>query len=379
MVAAPGVEQAQGVGHDQYTLWIFGLPLLIAACIEAPIAWLSDRVSRRALLIAGTGVLACALAFCALAKSPWQLSLGLSVAGAASGVACTVAQSELVATSGMNAQRVMSRWTAYAAAGDLLAPLLVGLALGCGGTYRTALATLAGVIAAQTACMLHTTRRRRDQTEPAQAPACSESAADVETLVPSQPSTRLRARYALWLCLFAGSCCMLLDEVVVALAALRLQLDRHWTPSAAALVMSGFSAGSLLGSLITERLLRTVQAHHVMLAAAVSSIACLAMFIAASSPVVLSIALFFLGVSAAPNHALSHGAAYELAPGRPGLVNALAQAFVLVEIALPLCVGAIAVHMGLAAALAALAFEPCVVTAVTWLCAAEVARSARRH
>lgn len=51
-------------------------------------------------------------------------------------------------------------------------------------------------------------------------------------------------------------------------------------------------------------------------------------------------------------------------PGRPGVVNALNQAFVLVDIAGPLGLGVVADAHGVAAALAGLAVQPLGVLAV---------------
>ena len=47
MVAAPDVEREQTLGHGAYALFIFALPLLGAALLEASVALLSERWSRR--------------------------------------------------------------------------------------------------------------------------------------------------------------------------------------------------------------------------------------------------------------------------------------------------------------------------------------------
>jgi MFS family permease len=88
VVAAPGVEQAHRVDHVQYTLFVFTVPLLAASLIEAPLMLLSDRAPRRGLVASGLAMLAVALMACAFARSALWLSIGLALAGAASGVAC---------------------------------------------------------------------------------------------------------------------------------------------------------------------------------------------------------------------------------------------------------------------------------------------------
>jgi hypothetical protein len=76
--------------------------------------------------------------------------------------------------------------------------------------------------------------------------------------------------------------------------------------------------------------------------------------------------LAVLGLSAAPHHALVQAAAYEELPGKPGLVNAALQLFVLIEIAAPLLAGVLAAEVSLSAALFALAVQP---LAVAWVAA----------
>ncbi len=58
------------------------------------------------------------------------------------------------------------------------------------------------------------------------------------------------------------------------------------------------------------------------------------------------------------SYALLKAAAYEEAPGRPGVVNAIAQVFFGLELALPLAVGFVAAHYGLVLALASLSLQP---------------------
>src|SRR6185295_4129309 len=106
---------------------------------------LSDRVERRRLLAGGLGVLSASLALCALSEHGWSLSLGLALAGAASGVACGAAQAEIVTARPEHAERALNRWAAFAAAGDVLAPLLVAAVAYGGGSHRVALALIAAV------------------------------------------------------------------------------------------------------------------------------------------------------------------------------------------------------------------------------------------
>jgi len=90
-------------------------------------------------------------------------------------------------------------------------------------------------------------------------------------------------------------------------------------------------------------------------------------FILAPNAPLAALALFLLGTTCSLHYPLVKAAAFELVPGQPGVVNAIAQAFVWVEIVFPLVIGAIASGYGLAAALWALAAEPIVLLFVAAL------------
>jgi fucose permease len=102
--------------------------------------------------------------------------------------------------------------------------------------------------------------------------------------------------------------------------------------------------------------------------AAIGSTLLLAVIVLASSPALIVGALFLLGVTCSLHWPLVKAAAYELVPGQPGVVNAVQQAFVGMDIALPLLVGLIASRFGLATALASLAVEPIIllIVALYW-------------
>lgn len=331
--------------------------------IEVPIAIASDRVSRASVLAGSLGVLAFSLAGCALAHDAWVLSLGLALAGTSSGIACGAAQAELVTSFPGGPHRAMSRWIAFAAAGDALTPPLIGLALWAFGSYRGALWMLAVVLALQAALSGWTATRA----QPAAANGSDELTPDPD----AAPSLPLRAaiakaagKPALWLWLFAAASCTLLDEVIVALAALRLDRDYGWPAGSIAAAVSGFSIGAVVGAIASEHLLRIASPRRLMITCSLGSIVFLSAFIFAPSPAVAVVALFLLGCCSTTHYPLVKATAFELAPGQPGLVNAIAQLFVVLEIALPLAIGALAQHFGLRVALAALAFEPLVVLLV---------------
>lgn len=347
VVAAPEVEAAHGVGHAAYTLWVFAVPLLLASLIEVPLALWSDRARRQQVLRGGLLGLGGALLLCAAADRPWLLSLGLALAGAASGVACQAAEAELVATHPGGSARAMSRWVTLGAVGDAIVPLVVGGALWIGGSYRLAMVVVAGVV------VVHAATVRMAPRPPA--------AEDEE----ARESWRtLLARPRLWLLLLGATMCLLLDEVVVAIVALRMARDLDAGPAAITACLTAASLGAVAGAAATEWILARVSPRTWLVATAVASVAALALVVAATTPWVMGVGLVLLGAAAAAHYPLLQAAAYDLVPSRPGLVNAASQVFVGFEVGLPLAIGVIAASGGTAVALVALAVQPVFVIAV---------------
>jgi len=357
VVAAPEVESLQRIGHAEYALWVFAVPMMVSAMIEAPVALASDRVPRPLLISAGLGALALALLLAALAPSAVYLAGSLALAGAASGIACGAAQAELVSRHPGGAHRAMSRWIAFSAAGDALTPLFVAGAYWAGGTHRTALIAVALILGIQALVSWRITGR---------APQGDSAAVDEDgALVSLRTALASAARNPrLWLFLFGASACTLLDEVVVALAALRLHDDLGWSNSSIALALSGFSSGGVLGAIAGDRLLRRISPRLLLVGSTLGSIGLLLTFVIVISAPLAALLLFFLGMSASLHYPLVKAAAFELVPGQPGVVNALAQAFVGVEIVLPLFIGMVASTYGLTPALATLALEPIILLLV---------------
>jgi MFS family permease len=354
VVAAPDVEEKHALGHAGYTFWIFALPLLLSALIEAPLALYSDRLGRRRVLALCTLGLGSSLVLGGVAHAPWLFALALALAGAASGAACAAAQGELVASSALGSARAMSRWSAFAALGDALVPFFVAGLTWLGLGYRGALLALGVALLAQGLVSAFGAAAGGGE-HPSQA----EDAAEHVSL--RALSLALRARPRLLRLLLASSLCCLLDEVVVALAALRFRQDLDQGLTVTALGSTLIALGSLLGAVLTERALAHVSVRRILL---LSSALCGAslLSLASTQALPLSLALLtILGLSAAPHHALVQAAAYEEAPGSPGLVNAVLQLFVVVEIGGPIAVGVVASAYGLVPALLFLGVQPLVI------------------
>jgi MFS transporter, FSR family, fosmidomycin resistance protein len=385
VVAAPDVEREQGVGHGAYALLVFALPLLGAAVLEAGLALLSDRWARRRVAGLGLLVTAGALAACAFVPGRAALVVGLAVAGGASGIACAAGQAELVSGAPGAGERAMARWVLFGAVGDMLTPLLAALVLGLGGGYRAvfglvalsalALAVLLGSSATNGCRSLErasSAKGGRPREAPSSGEAPSPGAAPAATpsgqeLVEASLIEGLRAgvrNRALWLWLLGAAMCTFLDEIVVALGALHAERDLGASAAASAACVTGTSIGMAVGAALTERSLLRFDAARVSIASAAASLIALAAVVAAPSVSWLALALGLLGAAAAPQYALLQARAYAALPGRPGVVNALAQVFVVVDIVGPLALGALADSLGVGVALACLCVQPLAVLIV---------------
>jgi MFS family permease len=349
---APSLERELGLSHTAYVVFVFALPLVVAAGLEAAVAVVSDRVERRWLVAAGQAGLAAALLFVAWTDGPWGLAAGLAVAGATSGVACAAAQALLVSAEKGGTDRAMARWALFAAVGDLLAPLVTAGAIALGFSYRGALVAVAAVAAVQAVG----TALARDRAHVA------EGEDDEVAAEPLRAALGRAARNGkVWLWLFAAASCTLLDELVVALGSLRLSRDLGASDALAAGGAVAFSGGAVIGAALTDRAVSRFGRRAVLVWSSVLCGAAIGAALLACSPGFACATLFAIGVTCAPHHGLALARAYDEMPGRPGTVQALGQLFVAVDVVAPLALGAVADRFGLTAAIACLALQPAVI------------------
>jgi MFS family permease len=348
VVGAPAVEREQGLGHGGYTLAVFAGPMLFGALIEAAVMPLSDRVSRRRFTAAALALLGASLVVCALATNTWMFSAGLSLAGAASGAACGTAQAGLLVVYRGSPERAMARWTLFAAIGDVLAPLLVAAVLAMGWSYRVAVFGIAILLMFQARTIA---RDRRIDSALSSGDGVGEPA-------PRDAREGPLRRPWLWAWLFGASICTLLDEMVAALISLRIRQDLGGTETLASAALAALSIGSVLGAAVADRILERAKPLRVMAAGAVVAGASLLVVAGSRATPLFAIALVLLGASASVHYPVAKARAYATAPERPGLVNAMAQVFVVLDIAAPVAVGAIADRWGLSIALASLLVQP---------------------
>jgi MFS family permease len=362
---ASSVEHELALSHWGYLAFVYALPLALAALLEAGTALFSDVWSRPRLIVLGQASLAASLFLAAWTSSPWGLTLGLALAGAASGVACGAAQALLFADRRGDAEGAMVRWSLYCALGDVLAPLATATAIASGHSYRAAMASIALVVSVQCGVSVALDSRERHGDAPRRD---REDEDGSKSFADAVDSVRVALSHALglprlWGWLFAAASCTLLDELVVSLVVLRLTHDRAASPALATAAAVTFAMGSIVGASATDRAMERTSARNILLVSATTTALALFLVLASRGAPMACVALFVVGATCAPHHPLALAQAYGVIPERPGTVQAMGQIFVVVDIAAPLALGALADRFGLDVALACLLAQPAIIVA----------------
>jgi len=345
-VGAPDVQGEFGLGYGTAVLLLFGLPQLASFVLEPPIFLLADRVPRKPIVVGGLALLgACFVVAGATASLP-VFALALAVAGPAGGAGVSLAQATLVDARPDERERILARWALMGTLGDLATPLLLaGLALLAMG-WREAFLIAGSLFLAYAAALL-----------PCPFPTIGEP--DGMEPPPLRDTIRaaLRSRRLLsWL--LGVALCGMLDETLVAFAALRLEALGADTAQRS-LVLFCFMAGALAGLLAAERML-DASANPLRLLRRACAL-CAAFYLTwllATGLMASALLLAGVGFFAAPLYPIAKAQAYRALPGQSGLVVASGQLFAPLELAVPLVLGLLADRFGLIVALTLLIAQP---------------------
>jgi MFS family permease len=321
--------------------------------VDAPLLAYCERfaVGRVSSLALATMAAACGLA--AVAPNVWLLGIGLAVYGSACGLALAAAEGTLVESHPNSRAKMTARIGLAGTLGDLSVPVLVG-ALGLLGLgWRTGMG-----VAGAAALLLSVVHARQ--------PSLSVRFGQVaggEDDPPAPLRESLRVAFStrpLIAWALAAAATTLLDEVLVAFAAIRLA-----AVGAPAAVRSGALAveivGSLAGLAVLERLADRERSSSLAIAASLGCGASLVAFASVSSPGVAIAALAVVGFTGAPLHPIAKSRAYAALPGRPAIVSAVESAFSIVDLLAPMALGALVVHFGSGVAIVALTLAPLIV------------------
>ena len=116
--------------------------------------------------------------------------------------------------------------------------------------------------------------------------------------------------------------------------------------------------GSLMGIVITDRLLVRVKPFVLLAFAAAACAVSYVAWLWAPGPASSGGLMFLVGLFSAPLYPLAHAHAYRALPGQSGMVNALSHLFGPASLVLPLTLGLVADHFGIVVALLLLTAQP---------------------
>lgn len=145
--AWPLVRQDLSLSYAEIGL-LLGVPALLANLIEPAFGVLADFGRRRALILGGGVVFALSLALFAVAGGFWPLLLASVLFYPASGAFVALTQAALMDADPARREQNMARWALAGSVGNVVGPLLIGLAVTLGLGWRPVFALLAALTVA---------------------------------------------------------------------------------------------------------------------------------------------------------------------------------------------------------------------------------------
>ncbi|GMA16946.1 MFS transporter [Deinococcus metallilatus] len=319
---------------------LLGLPALLANLVEPVLGVLADFGYRRALVLGGGLVFAASLALFAGAGGFWPLLAALGLFYPASGAFVSLTQAALMDAEPSRREQNMARWSLAGSVGNVVGPLLVGLALTLGLGWRP----VYGWLAALTGVALVVAWR---------SPAA----------LASQPAVPLEWRgtvRGLWAALRRGEvwqALLLLEAANLMLDVLRGFLALYFvdtvgtTPGMGGLAVAVFTGVGLVGDVLVLPLLERVPGVRYLRLSALVTAAVFPAFLLAPQVIAKLALLGLLGLLNAGWYAVLQARLYASLPERSGTVMALGSVAGMVGGAVPLLLGAVAERFGLETAL----------------------------
>lgn len=350
VVGAPSVDAALTGGALVLAGALFSVPGLVGYVLESAVVALSDRLPRRALVASALVCMSVSLALAAILPGAAGIAIALGVWGTAAGIAEGVAETALVLDQ-EHPERIMTRWALSGAVGDLLAPILLAIGLSTGASWRTILLLTAALPLLDALAVA--------LGPPLAAPEEDEDAEPLWTALRGLATDRVLLGW-----LLATTSCVLLDELLVMLMALRLDALGA-SPLAQSASLALLAAGLATGLIASERhALDRYGARRVLLGGCALAAVALLGWIAAGASLWGAPCALALGLGVGPMWPLCMAAAYARRPDRPGLIAAVDSVVSLPELAAPLLVAFVAERWGTGAALVVLLLQPALIAAM---------------
>jgi MFS family permease len=359
---APELSQSFALSASAAAGWTLFAFQLLGFVLEPPLLALAHGRRARTFRTIGLALMAAALLAAAAAPTYAVLLAALALYGPGSGLGCGLAQSALASAEPGRCEAALARWNAAGIVGDLLAPAALAASVALGLGWRGALAAVAVLTAFHALALA-----RAPHPEPATVREPEEQEAPLREAL----RAALAAPGLLGWSLAVGLCGFM-DEVLVSFGALWLAERLDAGPAERAAIFVAWELGAIAGSVLLARLARRFTPRALLLAAGLGSLVSHLAWLAAPHWTAGAALAAVSGLFTAAHYPLLKARAFAALPDRPHVVQAVASAFSVLDLALPVLVGLAADRAGLLAAMLLLAVQP-----VGVIVAAGAARSAR--
>lgn len=338
--AWPLVRQDLSLSYVELGL-LLGLPGILVNLVEPFLGLLADLGYRRALILGGGVLFAASLALFAVAGGFWPLLAALVLFYPASGAFVSLTQAALMDAEPARREQNMARWALAGSVGNVVGPLLIGLAVTLGLGWRAVFALLA----VSTVVALIGVRK---------SPSLSQEAPTGEKLdwrdaargvVAALRRGEVRASLALL------ECANLTGDVFRSFVALYFVDAVGATPAAAGLAVAVLTGVGLVGDVLVLPLLERVPGVRYLRASAWMTAIVFPAFLLIPHLGAKLALLGLLGMLNSGWYAVLQARLYASLPERSGTVMALGSVAGMVSGAVLLGLGAIAQHFGVEAAL----------------------------
>ncbi len=347
-MGAPDIRHAFDLSHASTTLVIFVVPAIVGLVLDPLVFLAADRYPRKWFIAGGLGAMAVASFVAALAPDPATLAVACACWYVAAGASASLSQATLVDRAPEHPARTMTRWTLFAAVGDLVAPLALAAIAMLGLSWRASFVLVGGALAiwcvAITACQFPETR------------AVSEDEPPPPPLLRALREALRDRALVLWL--LGVALCDLLDEILVVFASLHVRTELGAGPGWQSAIVAGLVIGGIAGLMVLDRLLTRYADHTLLVACGLACAGSYVAWLAAPSLLASAILIVPVGATSATLYPLAAARAYARCPERSGVVLAAGHLFTPLALALPWLLGLVADRAGTFVALALLIVQP---------------------
>lgn len=345
----PLVSTQLGLDYAQIGL-LFTVGLFSSMLLEPIINLLSDRTSKRVLILIGLLITAIGYVFIGTTNSLPILLLIFILIFPAEGAAVGLSQAALIDMAPGQSMRTMTRWTLFSSIGDLLAPLLVPAILLLSFGWSV-LGWLAAALWLSVALFIWPHRFSSSTTT-------EEEDEETPSLLTNLKTALTDPAMLRW-CLLTVIPTMV-DEVFLTYVIFFLRDALHAPAGLIGILITINMAAGMVGLLLLERLpiLQRIAPERLLAGLALVTLLGFVLLLVFQHIVVAAISLVIISISAVCWYPIAKGQAYARYPGRSGMVRAIIDLTAPFDVALPLLVGYVSERFGIITGITLLGTAP---------------------